>query len=55
VTPLLTAEEVAEMLRMPKSAIYAMTREGQLPTVRLGRYYRYRSEAIRQWVEEQES
>ena len=54
-SPLLSAEEVAEMLGVPKSWVYAQTRAGLIPTVRLGRYYRYRTEAIRTWVEECET
>lgn len=52
---LLRAEDVAEMLGVPKSWVYAQSRANLIPTVRLGRYYRYRAEAIRSWVEAQES
>jgi excisionase family DNA binding protein len=52
VSPLLTAQEVAEMLGVPASWVYAQTCAGLIPTVRLGRYYRYRAEAIQTWVEE---
>lgn len=43
---LLTAEDLADRWRVPKSHVYRLTREGAIPTVRLGRYYRYRLEAI---------
>jgi excisionase family DNA binding protein len=39
---LMTAEEVGERWQLPEGAVYRMTREGLLPTVKLGRYYRYR-------------
>lgn len=51
---LLTAEQVAARLGVPKSWVYARAREGRMPTVRLGRYYRFRPEAIEQWILEQE-
>jgi excisionase family DNA binding protein len=51
---LLTAEDVAEILGVPKSWVYAASRRGELPTVTLGRYRRYRPEAIEQWITEQE-
>ena len=35
-----TAEELAERWQVPKAHVYRLTREGLLPTVRLGRYYR---------------
>lgn len=42
---LLTADEVAAMLRMKRAWVYAETRRGSLPHVRLGRYVRYRRSA----------
>jgi excisionase family DNA binding protein len=51
---LLTAGDVAALLGVPKSWVYAQSREGRLPTVRLGRYYRYRRAAIAAWLAEQE-
>jgi excisionase family DNA binding protein len=44
---LLTAAEVGARWQVPASAVYRMTRQGRLPTVRIGRYYRYSIEAIR--------
>ncbi len=47
---LLTAAEVAELLGVPTSWVYGQSRAGRIPTVRLGRYRRYRPEAIEDWV-----
>jgi excisionase family DNA binding protein len=47
---LLTADQVAELLGVPKSWVYAQSRAGRIPTVTLGRYRRYRREAIEAWV-----
>lgn len=41
-TLLLTAGQVAHRWQVPKSHIYSLTRSGLMPTVRIGRYYRYR-------------
>jgi excisionase family DNA binding protein len=49
---LLTAAEVAELLGVPKSWVYEQSRAGRIPTVSLGRYRRYRREAIEAWVEQ---
>jgi excisionase family DNA binding protein len=54
-TELLTAEQVAELLAVPKSFVYEMARRGEIPCVVLGRYRRFRREAIERWIEEQES
>jgi excisionase family DNA binding protein len=51
---LLTADQVAELLGVPKSCVYEQPRAGRIPTVTLGRYRRYRREAIEAWVLELE-
>lgn len=50
-TGLMTASEVAAMLGVPTSWVYRETRLGRLPAVRVGRYRRYRPEAIEAWIE----
>jgi excisionase family DNA binding protein len=43
---LLTADELADRWQVPKAHVYRLTREKRLPTVRLGRYYRYALAAV---------
>jgi excisionase family DNA binding protein len=52
---LLTAAQVAQLLEVPVSWVYEQSRRGLIPTVTLGRYRRYRLEAIEAWVEEIEA
>jgi excisionase family DNA binding protein len=52
---LLTAGEVAELLAVPESWVRQHTRNGSLPRVRLGRYVRYRREAVLAWVDSRET
>lgn len=52
---LLTAKEVADLLGVPKSWVYEQSREGRIPTVNLGRYRRYRREAIEAWITQLEA
>lgn len=47
---LLDAGEVAAMLGVPKTWVYAETRAGRLPYVELGRYRRYRRSALDAWI-----
>lgn len=47
---LLTAPEVAELLGVPTSWVYRQSRARRIPTVTLGRYRRYRREAIEDWL-----
>lgn len=51
---LLTASDVAKLLGVPKSWVYEQSRAGRIPTVTLGRYRRYRREAIEAWLEDLE-
>ena len=48
---LLTAEQVAQMLGVRRDWVYAQSRAGCIPTVTLGRYRRYRMEAIEDWID----
>ena len=43
---LVTAEQLADRWQVPKAHVYALTRRGEIPAVKLGRYYRYRLDAI---------
>jgi excisionase family DNA binding protein len=40
---LLTADEVADLLRVSTMTVYRLIRRGELPAVRVGRNYRVRS------------
>ena len=50
---LLTAEEVAGILRVPRSWIYGHL--DQLPTVRLGRYVRFKRAEIELFLDQQKA
>jgi excisionase family DNA binding protein len=49
---LLTAEDVAAMLGVTTGWVYAQSRKGRIPTITLGRYRRYRRDAILQWLDQ---
>jgi excisionase family DNA binding protein len=50
---LLTVDELAEILRVPKSWIYS--HQDQLPTVRLGRYVRFKRSEIESFLDQQKA
>jgi excisionase family DNA binding protein len=50
IDPLLTADEVATLLRVTKAWVYAETRAKRIPHVPLGRYVRYRRSAVLEWL-----
>lgn len=47
---LLTAEEVAERLQVSTGWVYAQSRSDRIPHVRLGRYVRFREDAVEKWL-----
>jgi excisionase family DNA binding protein len=47
---LLTAQEVAQILRVPRLAVYRLIREGRLPAVRIGRLVRIPDQALWEWI-----
>jgi excisionase family DNA binding protein len=51
---LLTAKDVAEMIGYGVPWVLEQTRKKRIPHVRIGRYPRYRREAIEQWVMDRE-
>jgi excisionase family DNA binding protein len=40
-SPLLTPEQLAEKLSVPRSWVYEQSRQGNIPTHRLGKYLRF--------------
>ncbi|HEU4976239.1 MAG TPA: helix-turn-helix domain-containing protein [Baekduia sp.] len=54
-TRLLTAAEVAERWQVRTKQVYALVNRGELPCIRIGRYRRFRLEAIEAWECEQEA
>lgn len=56
-TPLLRAEQVAELLAVRPSTVFELSRRRHdpLPSVRIGRSKRFRHVAVAAWVEAQSS
>lgn len=48
---LLTADEVARLLQVPKTWVYRAAREGDLPSVCCGRYRRFFEPDVDRWIE----
>lgn len=51
----LTAEEVAEYLRLPLSTVYKLVQDKRLPGFKVGKHWRFRNETIQKWIVEQEN
>lgn len=48
----LTIDELATYLKIPKSTLYKLVREGKIPSQKVGRHWRFRKKAIDRWLEE---
>ena len=47
---LLTVREVGEYLDLAEVTIYRWAREGHIPSIRMGRSWRFRVEEINKWL-----
>lgn len=53
---LLTIDQVAELLKVPKTWIYQRTRErssNTIPYYKVGKYLRFKSSEVQGWLQEQ--
>lgn len=46
-----TVQEVAEYLRFEPDTIRAMSREGKLPAIKVGRVWRFRQGQVENWLQ----
>jgi excisionase family DNA binding protein len=46
----LTIEELSSYLKVPKSTLYKLIREGKIPAQKVGRHLRFHREAIDEWL-----
>lgn len=47
-----TIEELSAYLKISKSTLYKLVREGKVPCQKIGRHWRFRKAAIDRWLEE---
>ena len=50
----LTAEEVAEYLRLPLSTVYKLVQDKRLPGFKVGKHWRFRKDTIQKWIKDLE-
>ena len=48
----LTIDELAEYLKIPKSTLYKLVQEGKAPGQRIARHWRFSKDAIEKWLEQ---
>lgn len=51
----MTLNEVADYLRIPRSTVYKLAREGRIPGQKVGRQWRFRRAVVEQWLGEDDA
>jgi excisionase family DNA binding protein len=49
--PLLDADQVAELLGVKASEVYAQARAGKIPSVKLGKYRKFSPPQLKKWLD----
>lgn len=52
ISDILTIDELAVYLKIPKSTLYKLVREGKVPSQKVGRHWRFLKNAVDRWLEE---
>jgi len=48
--PLMTAQEVAELLRVPRSTVYELARSRRIPFLKVGRRTLFAQQTLLEWI-----
>jgi excisionase family DNA binding protein len=46
----LTIEEAAELLKIPRSSVYKLARQGKIPAQKVGRHWRFHRATLLKWI-----
>lgn len=47
---ILTVEEAAGLLKIPRSSVYKLAQEGKIPAQKVGRHWRFYRPTILKWI-----
>jgi excisionase family DNA binding protein len=50
--PMMTASEASALLRIRKPQVYALARDGIIPSVRVGRKVRFNRDRLLRWIDD---
>ncbi len=50
----MTIDELVLYLKIPKSTLYKLVREGEIPSQKIGRHLRFRKERIDRWLDQKQ-
>ena len=52
---IMTAQEVAQYLRLSTATVYKLAQAGKIPATRVGRAWRFKRELLDEWIKQQSS
>jgi excisionase family DNA binding protein len=47
---ILTVDEAAELLRIPRSTVYKLAQLGKIPAQKVGRHWRFHRDTLVDWI-----
>jgi excisionase family DNA binding protein len=47
---ILTVDEAAELLRIPRSTVYKLAQLGKIPAQKVGRHWRFHRDTVVDWI-----
>jgi excisionase family DNA binding protein len=47
---ILTVEEAADLLKIPRSSVYKLAQEGRIPAQKVGRHWRFYRPTLLKWI-----
>jgi len=51
----MNADEVCRWLRIPKSTLYKLCSEGEIPCTKIGKHWRFDRQVVEQWFKDRMS
>jgi len=51
---IMTIEDLSVYLKIPRSTLYKLVREGKIPSQKVGRHWRFRKVTINRWLEQKQ-
>lgn len=52
---ILTVDEAAELLKIPRSSVYKLAQQGKIPAKKVGRHWRFHRQTIVDWIRDTKS
>ena len=48
---MMNVEEVSNWLRIPRSTLYSLCRRGEIPSIKIGKHWRFERKRLENWLD----